>query len=278
MAAPVETRLRDWQHLVELDGETQNRLASDPDFFFRGQARADWHLVPSILRVAEANKLDAVRSRWLEDQLLAEFRTAAHLYLPPTTLPGNEADVVAWWGLMQHYGAPTRLLDWTRSLYVATYFAVEREPDYDAAIWIIHPETIRASHRSDDAKWPASHEDLAMLLREDAEPIVYTIADKYQTDRMSAQQTVFSVSAQILSRHDVLIGKAYPQQDRRYRKITIPKELKLEFLRRLRQVNITARALFPGIDGIGRSVSELSQIDSAAVRYLKKGDADGPTR
>src|SRR5262245_22396202 len=111
MAAPVEIRLKDWQQLVELDGETQNRLASDPDYFFRGQARADWSLVPSLLRLIEQNGLDVGRSLWLEQQLLIEFRASAHLHLGPWILPEDERDVVAWWALMQHYGAPTRLLD-----------------------------------------------------------------------------------------------------------------------------------------------------------------------
>lgn len=268
MAGPVESRLNNWQDLVVLDGETQNRLASDPDYFFRGQARADWHLVPSLVRVVEANALDAERSLWLENSLVTEFRITAHLHVPPATLPEDERDVVVWWGLMQHYGAPTRLLDWTRSLYVATYFAVDREPDYDGAIWVIHPETIRG-FQGVEAKWPDTHEDIATLLRPNAKPILYIVTDKYQTERMAAQQTIFTVSAQVLARHDGLVEKVYPKPDRRYRKIIVPKELKREFLARLRHANITARVLFPGIDGIGRSISELARIDAAAVKNLR---------
>jgi hypothetical protein len=43
--------------------------------------------------------------------------------------------MVLW--LAQHHGVPTRLLDWTRSPLVATYFAVESTNDRDAAVWVI---------------------------------------------------------------------------------------------------------------------------------------------
>jgi hypothetical protein len=44
-------------------------------------------------------------------------------------------------------------------------------------------------------------------------------------------------------------------------KIVIPEKLKPEFLRRLQIMNITANSLFPGVDGLGRSVREFIQVE-----------------
>jgi hypothetical protein len=47
-----------------------------------------------------------------------------------------------------------------------------------------------------------------------------------------------------------------------YTQIEIPKAKKLEILRKLALFNITGSSLFPGIDGLGRSIGELLTMDS----------------
>src|SRR5208337_1741833 len=45
--------------------------------------------------------------------------------------------------LMRHYGAPTRLLDWTESVLIAAYFAVAcQQRGRSAAIWMLDPYTL----------------------------------------------------------------------------------------------------------------------------------------
>ena len=46
-------------------------------------------------------------------------------------------DHFGWLFLAQHYGVPTRLLDWTENPLVAAYFAVLDHPDDDGCIWAL---------------------------------------------------------------------------------------------------------------------------------------------
>ena len=58
-----------------------------------------------------------------ESRILRIFKRKAHLLLEH--LP-DEDDSFEWLALMQHHGAPTRLLDFTWSPFVAAFFALER--------------------------------------------------------------------------------------------------------------------------------------------------------
>src|SRR5258708_4434671 len=44
---------------------------------------------------------------------------------------------IEWLSVMRHHGAPTRLLDFTYSIYVAAYFALETA-DMDCAVWAVN--------------------------------------------------------------------------------------------------------------------------------------------
>lgn len=57
-----------------------------------------------------------------EKLLLREFKRRYHQY--SANVP-KEKDCLEWFSIMQHYGAPTRLIDFTYSIYVAVYFALE---------------------------------------------------------------------------------------------------------------------------------------------------------
>jgi len=73
----------------------------------------------------------------VEKALIQEFQRKAALYIEH---PPEQDDILGWLALMQHHGAPTRLLDFTYSFFVAAFFAIN-ELDCNkekAEVWAIN--------------------------------------------------------------------------------------------------------------------------------------------
>ena len=109
-----------------------------PNWAFRGHANESWTLATPLDRLSRA--YEAIRAD-AEEYVLLTFKRRAQHYL--RDLPA-ELDELEWLALMRHHGAPTRLLDWTRSPYVAAFFATaDAKVDETSAIWAIDIEAIK---------------------------------------------------------------------------------------------------------------------------------------
>jgi hypothetical protein len=218
---------------------------------FRGQPRA-WPLRPTLLRVLPQT-VDQASVLKAEVEALNHFRSQAHLHDPTqATMSAQSPKLLYWWAWMQHHGAPTRLLDWTASPYVAAYFAAERFPDDDGVILAIDMGL-------SDAYWePKRLDDMftePWLDSMRAEPCLMAFTTLHKTSRLVAQQGYFTVSANPLTEHDDLLHEAGAAR----RRLIIPAAMKPIILRHLRTMNVGANSLFPGLDGLGRSTAEIIQ-------------------
>jgi hypothetical protein len=123
-----EIPLHSWEELV-------GRFDDLPAWIFRGHASTKWDLQSTLDRMAPAGH----PKTFAEYSLTREFKRRAHTYLQAHQVPTKPGE---WLALMQHFGAPTRLLDFTKSPYVAAYFAFEDLPldgSDRCAIWAIEP-------------------------------------------------------------------------------------------------------------------------------------------
>lgn len=108
----TELKVTSWAMFVAAMGRLHIGVPPGATYTFRGQPSAAYSLHPSLQRkISKLSRAEALR---IEKILLAEFQSQAHLLVQPAWLP-DYRDMIAWWTLMQHDGAPTRLLDWTKS-------------------------------------------------------------------------------------------------------------------------------------------------------------------
>lgn len=156
--------------------------------WFRGQSSASYGLVPSVHRDYDQSG---------EHNLAAHFRLAAptrHLNTPDL---GN---LSAWISMMQHFGLPTRLLDWSTSPLVALFFALDsKSATGDAAVWGLAPSRLNARSGSgvEETFVLSSNEALPLLQAglERGQPVDRVIAVMGQDVdlRMTLQQGVFTL-------------------------------------------------------------------------------------
>ena len=115
------------EHAVEL-ATTLSRS------WFRGHARVHGELTPRIFRIQYENVRKSRPD--VELSLIEAFKRGAPVLEP--SMPKQE-DHIAWLFLMQHHGAPTRILDWTKSALIALYFVVSEHQLEDGELWAMYP-------------------------------------------------------------------------------------------------------------------------------------------
>lgn len=139
--------IKDISEYMEIVSFIANSMSSDLGFWgkpwFRGVGRGSAHkLVPSILRPKYKDSEETFVDN--EYSIINEFIRKSGL-LGQNGLQRESYE--EWLYLMQHYGLPTRLLDWTENALVALFFAVSSESideDDGPVVWILNPYKLKS--------------------------------------------------------------------------------------------------------------------------------------
>jgi hypothetical protein len=253
--APIN--LKNWEEIHDLKMQ---------GWIYRGQEDTSWTLETSLQRACGKWNIPLTQAREVEKSITREFRRRLHHYTGQ--LPSKEAHI-EWLSLMQHYGAPTRLLDFSYSIYIATYFALEKATE-DCLVWAIDGrwivEKTKEKYDSPDIKRmlhdPINEEmeqEFGKILFEDPKPFVLTINPFKLNERLTIQKGVFMCTGDVTKSFEDNL-KSFDGYKQRVKKFRIPKRFRLEFLQKLYDINITHATLFPGLAGFARSLSILPPI------------------
>jgi len=260
-----------WEQLVE-------RFDGFHGWVFRGEADANWTLKTSIERETPPN----LKAAEAEGILLDEFKRRAHTYLESHLTP---ADTGEWMALMQHFGAPTRLLDVTASPYVATFFAMEGISPGVArrAVWAINqawlfqgagklklPTEPKQRKERIDLVARAFNSPPSDLLAEvsmglelslqgaddwmrQQDPLVLPFRPAKLSERLAVQQGSFLVPRAVNLPFMVNLV-AMGDTSHAVKKILIDSSERVRILPELRLMNISRASLFPGLEGYAQSL------------------------
>jgi FRG domain len=247
--------VRSWRHFEELIADPVYR-----GWAFRGQSNADLPLYSALSRYFLYAGVH--RDAWAgqEERILRIFQRKAHLFL--THVP-PEGDSFQWLGLMQHHGAPTRLLDLTWSPYVAAFFALERGSPR-SAVWAFNAPKINGPDkivveggREVDLRPIGTFMDGSYErdFLKGTTPFAVIGEPKVMNHRLVAQSGTFLIPG-VLDRPVDRILAGYRTDDTLVAKFEFDTPtLRADAMRALYAMNITYATLFPDLDGLARSMA-----------------------
>lgn len=227
---------------------------------FRGQSDSSWPIQSTLTRYL--NDFSVHKNAWehQEERIIRIFKRKAHHYLK--NIP-DDNDVLQWLSIMQHHGTPTRIIDFTWSPFVAAFFALQRATK-ESAVWAIYPasfdyqKTIKLVNGSEiepKKLWPTNNEIFKKHFLEGTTPFVVQGEPNAMNDRLIAQSGTFAIPSVIdKSLEEILL--TYPNSENVIVKIILnTNKIRNEAMSYFHVTNINESTLFPGIDGMARSLA-----------------------
>ena len=232
-------------------------LTKDRAFWFRGHGDLRYRFTPSALRYGTESKRNKALS------LLAEFRRLAEIKLDK---PPSAQDELKWLQLAQHYGLPTRLLDWTENAAAALYFACRRV-DRHGLVGVLNPIDL---NREVDSKKPRvfdAHLDAKVItpylrLTGRINPRgrrTIAILPILNSERIVLQKGVFTLHGSRTFFLDAFDRKGRPETPL----VCLPilKDVKERLLMELDRMGINEMSLFPELEHVCRHLRRKANLE-----------------
>lgn len=243
--------------LNELLKQIEDRIdgALGPRWFRGVGNHVDHKLTPSLLRHPDVingtqNPIE------LEDRLEAKFQQTS-----PPFLQNQPQSKFDWLFLQQHFGVPTRLLDWSENPFIALYFALSSSSaGKTPCLWTLDPLawTKKSLNNPNLPRIPDPKDNAAALfldgLKDPLAPRTDPIAiyANHSNSRIVAQRGAFTIFG---------VGKT-PMEEIAYAEdclhcYTIEESLKQTLFKKLNSIGYTHSVVYPDLSGLGAEMKTL---------------------
>jgi hypothetical protein len=195
-------------------------------WLYRGHKSVEYKLIPSIGRKQFLNNTLEKN----ELTLLKHFKDSVVPFLKH--VPDDEWE---WIAIAQHYGLPTRLLDWSYNPLIALFFAVEDFQEEDSFVYAIN--------LIDEVDKIKENPFTIEKVKRFTPPII--------SERINGQSSCFTI-------HPKPKNEYLPKDGYRY---IIPYDKRRIIKQMLFKCGIRLRTVYPGLDGIAKDLTWLKTND-----------------
>jgi len=242
----------------------ETKRDGEPDLWYRGLQKSSWALVPKLYRPSDTVE----ELLQIEDEVREEFVRRA-----PSLTAHKPDNAWEWYFLMHHYGAPTRLLDWTEDRQVGLYFAVkDSEGLHDAAVWLVDAWRLNKRVVGEYEVVPPGSPGLCV---EDSVRYKPWLPDRFDAKnqlkkrlpvavypnqfdrRIAAQRSCFTVHG-VLNRG---LDKLFEKSKRLLAKIVVPGYAAERIREELEHNGVDGATIYPALEGLGESVARWLPMD-----------------
>ncbi len=269
-------RIDTWEHFNHVVGAFRSDDGGE-EFMFRGQHHYKWFLEPTLDRMAAGAISTELAARQLRYFRLSIRGRVADNSLLKASEDLDDPQAMELWAVGQHHGLATPLLDWTRSPYVALFFAFvdEDHPDWtengnrensSRAVYILNKSFLEDLENPVDNKYPRvvepSKDDHGRLVNQAG---LFSIAPYGETLESSLLRALVDSKVDV---DDPAVASKY------LCKLHIPNSRKIrrECLRHLRKMNIHHASLFPDVIGAASYCNELAREYVVKQRVSRSGE------
>lgn len=248
------TKIESWEYLPTL---LKDPFFNRKEFIFRGQRKYSWSLSPTLARVSG----DGVVRKEIAEQLLKDFKLKIRGRIKDYSILEDDNEL---WSVGQHHGLRTPLLDWTKSPFVALFFAFNEMDD---------EEDLNEDWEDKSNKYRCLYVLDKKFVEQEKDMVSVQIFEPRMDDhgRLVSQDGVFTISeynttieGEILeyvsnqATFEFLEEEDQAEEMAQYIcKIYIPNNEREECLKFLRKMNVHHASLFPDLIGASKHSNQL---------------------